>query len=100
VLNSYKINVSRYGDQERNQVYKHDVSNQSYLLIRVHKQRRDIHIIRNDPFRATPNRLASDCSKVRAKYCVSIFNVLICDGAVFKYIKTYHSLEIASPPFP
>ena len=83
MLISYKINVSRYGYQERNQVYKHDVSRLSYSLIRVHKQPWDIHIISNDPFRATPNRLASDCSKVHAKYCVSIFNVVICDGAVF-----------------
>ena len=94
MLNSYKINFSRYGHQERNRVDKHDVSCQSNPLIRIHKQPRDIHIIRYDQFRATPNHLASDCSEVRAKYCVSIFNVVIGDGAVFKYIETYHSLKI------
>ncbi len=77
------------------QFTKHDVSRQSYSLICVHKQPGDIHIIRNDPFRATPNRLASDCSEVRAKYCVNIFNDVIGDGAVFKHIKMYHSFKIA-----
>ncbi len=83
MFNSYKINVSEYGDQEGNQVDKHDVSRQSYLLIRVHKHSRYVYIIRNDPFRTSLNLLASDGSKVHAKYFVSICNVVIRDRAVF-----------------
>jgi hypothetical protein len=77
VFNSYKINVAGYGYQERNRVDKHDVSRQSYSLIHLHKLSWYVDIIRNEPFRASPNRFASDGSKVRTKYCVSIGNVVI-----------------------
>ncbi len=88
MLNNYKINVSRYGHQEWNQVDKHDTSRQMGSLICVHKQPQDIHIICNDPFRVTSNRLAPDYSKVHAKYCVRMFfNVVICDGAVLRILR-------------
>ena len=76
MFNSYKINVAGYGDQERNRVDKHDVSRQSYSLIHFHKLSWYVDIVRNDPFRTLPNRFASDGSKVRAEYFVSICNLL------------------------
>ncbi len=94
MFNSYKINVLGYGYQEWNRVDKHDVSCQSYLLIHVHKHSWYVDIVRNDSFRTSPNRFASDGSKVRSKYLVSIGNVVIRDRAVFKHIETYHSFEI------
>ena len=94
MFNSYKINVAGYGYQERNRVDKHDVSRQSYSLIHFHKLPWYVDIVRNDPLRTSPNRLASDGSKVRTEYCVSIGDVGIRDRAVFKHIVTYHSLEI------
>ncbi len=52
---------------------------------------RDFDIVRFDTFRVSPDCLPPDVSKVRTKDGLSVFDVIMSNGAVFQLIETYHA---------